>query len=172
MVYLVLPPLPCFPSLPFAKTQSHSVSAHSPQSHQERPHPCRSIFSLERMGLPKEKAVFWAPFIQGWGHPASPAVLAVLQFKYYDGHQAMLVFSPFPSSLTSFFKNVKCFVYMKCGKWSYKHSCPYHLDWTNINILPFFLLTISLLFVMEQIIADTPVWVQLPFSWRSSLSDF
>ena len=38
----------------------------SPQSHQEHPNPCRSVFSLECMGLPKERKLFC---VLGSRHP-------------------------------------------------------------------------------------------------------
>lgn len=114
MVYLVLPPLPCFPSWTFAKTQSHSTSAHSPQAHQEHPHPCRSIFSLGCMGLPKERNLFC---VLGSRHPG----LRVSNFSSYansppvqilsrpPNHVFLLALSFLPPSLP-FFKtwNVLC----------------------------------------------------------------
>lgn len=125
-VYLVIPPLPCFPSLTFAKTQSHSISAHSPQSHQEPPHPCRSIFSLECMGLPKERKL---SCVLGSLHPG----MRVSNFSSCaNGPPVQIISWPpshvfllplFPSSLTSFkMWNVLC-------TWSVKNNL------INIHVL-------------------------------------
>lgn len=134
--YLIQPPLSSFPSLPFAKTQNYFNICLLPVTRSPTPRTgsvhrecCVALDWKIALCLLVQffQACAWG---RGEGRPTHQAVRTY--FFSSESSTSMRLWS------FSFFQiwNV---LYIYSVKNTYKHSCTYHLDLTDVNILPFLL---------------------------------